>query len=369
MEGPNASEGTFIIGICHHCQIPRPIVTSLRRCGGCQLVGYCSIDCQKDDRDAHKKICKKFRVVDGKNVLHTTKPWKEHLSGLIERAGWIDKGFYIFQNPRVCNKCHEPRQDRLTDCICNCVSYCSKRCSKADKHHKNECSSLHQMAQSKCEYFRDMSYPFSLYWALRSLGDRPVGQARRPLHDVASLDVHVVMNQPLTDSKFWELGLMGLMPRLKQLNLTFIIQGNWSGSSRQLSTGLDHTSCRTRVVTHSIHEMHYHMFFSSQQYTEPDVIVVYGNSHEMLANEKEGFHSEISYRNMTHNQDTVLVLMDATKDLVIQGFKAVKEAQSVSKLVEIQHNPLYRASTNRTNIDAGSVRFNEKSYFTCLRRK
>ena len=61
--------------------------------------------------------------------------------------------------------------------------------------------------------------------------------------------------------------------------------------------------------------------------------------------------------------------MEATKDLVIQGIKAVKAVQSVDELVQPEPNALYRPTSNRTDIDAGSKRFNEKSYFACLRRK
>ena len=72
---------------------------------------------------------------------------------------------------------------------------------------------------------------------------------------------------------------------------------------------------------------------------------------------------------MTHSKDTVLVLMDATKDLVNQGAKAVKAVQSVDKLAPTQYNPLYWSSTNRSDVDAGSVILDENSYFICVRRK
>ena len=80
-------------------------------------------------------------------------------------------------------------------------------------------------------------------------------------------------------------------------------------------------------------------------------------------------HSEISYRNMTHSRDTVLVLMDATKDLVTLGVKAVKAVQPVDELVPPQCNPLKGPSTNRADIDTDSNIINEKSYFACLRKK
>ena len=362
-------EGTYIIALCHHCKIPRPFVTNLLRCGGCQLVSYCSRQCQKDDRDNHKVICKKFPVVYGKNVLHTTKSWKEHLEDLNKRASAVDENFYIFQNPRVCNICHESQQERLTDCKCNTLSYCSRRCSRADKNHMKECDQLQHMSISKCEYFRDLSYPLSLYWALQSLGHRPAGLARRSLHEVDNLNIHIVMNQPLPDAKLWEVGLMALMPQLKQLNLTFIIQGDWSSSSSQPANGLGFTSCKTRIVTHSVHEMHYHMFFSSYQYTEPDVIVVYGNSHEMLTDDKEGIHSEMSYRNMTSSRDTVLVLMDATEDQLKKGINVVEAVRPVDQVVVPSINRLRGWGSYRKKLETEDNNVNDKYYYTCLMRR
>ena len=36
------------------------------------------------------------------------------------------------------------------------------------------------------------------------------------------------------------------------------------------------------------------MFFSSEQYTEPDVVVVYGKTEEMNIGKENDIHSEIS---------------------------------------------------------------------------
>ena len=86
--------------------------------------------------------------------------------------------------------------------------------------------------------------------------------------------------------------------------------------------------------------MPYHMFFSSPEYTEPDVVVVYGNEYEMSTSDEDCIHSKLSYRNMTHCKGTVLVLMDATKSQVIQGAKAVNAIQPVNELVPPQITPL-----------------------------
>ena len=417
----------FFAALCNNCYINHALCP-LKQCGGCQLVGYCNRSCQKEDRSRHKYVCKEFPVVSGKNVLCTTGSWENHIADLRERAARIPHAKPIFFNPRVCSSCWEARQDRLTDCECGTVSYCSKRCIKVDNQHAKHCASLGQIgtfnicidypslipklsSMTDCTYFMPVScwedilpseyisaiqdliakegdhsiimeessrrerfsYSMSLLFALQAIPGRCLSKDACPLEEITSLEVHVVTSIPLFDSEIWEL-FMHRLPKLKHLSIVFVMQGREFRNSFSLIKNMAIHRChnctdKKRVVTYSVHQMLYHMFFSSPEYTEPDVVVVYGNDHEMPVNGKEVVHNEISYRNMTHSRDTVLVLMDATKDLVIQGFKVVKEAQSVSKLVEIQHNPLYRASTNRTNIDAGSVRFNEKSYFTCLRRK
>ena len=115
--------------------------------------------------------------------------------------------------------------------------------------------------------------------------------------------------------------------------------------------------------------MPYHMFFSSPEHTEPDIVVVYGTSYEMSSAHKDCIHREISYSNMIYNQDTVLVLMDATKEQVIQGVNAVKAVQSVDQLVLPKMNPLRGPSSNRAEVESDCEIINDKSFFTCLRRK
>ena len=128
-------------------------------------------------------------------------------------------------------------------------------------------------------------------------------------------------------------------------------------------------AAKDRVITYTVQPSQYHMFFSSEGYTEPDVVVVYGNAYEMMSSsEGEKVHSEISYRNMTYSRDTVLVLMDETKELVRQGVNAVKAARSVDQLISPQTNPFKGIGTNRAELDSNVPINNEKSYLTCVRR-
>ena len=54
----------FFAGLCNFCKESGSLEQPLQRCGGCQLVGYCSRDCgQKDDRPSHKYVCKEFPMV------------------------------------------------------------------------------------------------------------------------------------------------------------------------------------------------------------------------------------------------------------------------------------------------------------------
>ena len=137
----------YFAGLCYNCFGHRT-KNPLQRCGGCQLVAYCSKDCQKEDWAEHKKVCKEFPVIKGKNVLFTKGSWKNHITGLRERAASrFPQAKPIFYNPRVCRTCKEARQELLTDCRCSCVSYCSQKCSRADKQHKNNCADLRIISQ------------------------------------------------------------------------------------------------------------------------------------------------------------------------------------------------------------------------------
>ena len=166
---------------------------------------------------------------------------------------------------------------------------------------------------------------------------------------------------------------MHRLPNLKQLNVVFINQGKefkQSFGSLMMSFGrCSDCEDKNRIINFSVHQKPYHMFFSSVQYTEPDVVVVFGNELEMSGTSEDCIHGKISYRNITHSRDTVLVLMDATKDRVIHGVGAVNAVQSVEQLVSPQLNPLRGFSSNRAEVCSDAFIYNEKSYFSCLRRK
>ena len=152
------------------------------------------------------------------------------------------------------------------------------------------------------------------------------------------------------------------------------MQGKVHRPSFGMNIGLSLLRCddcdaNNRVITYSVHQMMYHMYFSSPQYTEPDIVVVYGTAQEMPSGDRDAIHSEISYRNMTDSNDAVLVLMDATKDLVKQGARSVNAARPVIHLVAPQVNPLRGYGSVRADVESDVAIVNEKYYFTCLKRK
>ena len=406
---------------------------TLYRCGGCHLVSYCSKDCQKNDRGSHKYVCKEFPVVNGKNALFTTGSWTDHIAGLRKRADRLPQAERnakpIFRNPGVCRTCWETQPDRLTCCsCCGCVSYCSNKCKLADKQHMEDCPQLaitsttytlrnmkYYLPSVKEDticfefelisdwddvlpyYYKQqlkrlsleeqkvpvgvdafwtkerLSYPMSLLYALQSLPERRLGQFQIPLEDHTSLTIHVVISNPHFDSMPWEI-FMHRLPQLKSLNIIFVIQGVGQKQSYGLNSMVTIGRCfdcqmRNRVITYSVHQMVYHMFFSSPEYTEPDVVVVYGNTNEMPSIGKDDIHSNISYRNMTNSKGTVLVLMDTNMKLVTQGVQEVNTTRPVDQLVYPRINPLKGFSSNRAEIESDSLIINERSFFACLRRR
>ncbi len=45
--------------VCAKCGKAEVDNIKLRKCNACKLVKYCSVDCQKNHRPLHKKVCKK----------------------------------------------------------------------------------------------------------------------------------------------------------------------------------------------------------------------------------------------------------------------------------------------------------------------
>lgn len=423
-------KNVFFFSLCNNCRITGTKTAPLNRCAGCQIVSYCSRGCQKADRSIHRYVCKDFPIINGNNALQTKIPWEKHLSKLRDRAALLPEkaaasAMSIFRNPRVCNTCHEARQDRLEDCsYCKAVTYCSTKCLKADKKHNNDClyliysvfqnydikgrfkmfiddvsdefTPLSSWEELKYVHMRIdlnvnvenmriilqmyiklelMSHPMSLLYALQTLPDRKLGSDNVTLEECTTLTVHVVTSSPVFASKPWEM-LMHRLPKLQALNVVFVMHGKPFTPVFKLNNNIGPDVCcsdcdeKKRWVTFSIKQMQYHMFFSSEEYTVPDIVYVIGASIEMPGTEKESLHSEISYSNMTYNRDTLLILSDATMNIVEDEVRAVQRyVGPIEQLVKPQPNPFFGSSSNRSDIDSKTRITNDKQYFCCLKRK
>ena len=370
---------SFFIGLCYYCKFPGTTTQPLKRCGGCQLVAYCSRDCQKNNRSSHKYVCKQFPVINGKNVLHTAEghSWEKHIYGLFQQAARLplaQENKPIFLNPLVCNTCREATPTRLTTCTCGYVSYCSISCSDIDSLHKGICHQLDVKRQLFCKDIERLSYAMRVEDVLQELPkDCYFGDDNHSFKNLSNVVIHVVVSSSMLQCfdydqllivKYWDSIFRHQFLKLKELKVVFILQGKTSNPPSNLKHSLNHEChldlqyqvCKTanQNITYSFQHSLYHMFFSSLDYIEPDIVVVFDNSKEMLLSSQDhgDIHSEISYRNMTYSHNTVLILMDTTEDQVMQGLRAVNVARPVQQLV----------SPRRNTSGLGSN-------FTCLRRK
>lgn len=88
--------------------------TKLKNCAGCNMVSYCSVECQRADWLEHKQVCK---------IPVDTSKWI---------VPFIEK----------CATC-KVKEDLLLCSNCEMVSYCSVECQKADrKIHKHICKKI-----------------------------------------------------------------------------------------------------------------------------------------------------------------------------------------------------------------------------------
>ena len=358
----------------------------LQRCGGCQLIPYCSKDCQKDDRPSHREFCREFPVSNGKNALHTEGPWEEHIKHLRQRASQLPNAECVatplFVEPWSCHTCHETSPNRLTTCKCGVVCHCSKKCARADRLHKKRCNPLSELMKAVSMNYVRLGYPYSLLFALEMIPNGLVGVDNVAVENLTSLNIHLVMTKAMWDSVaedeffmrlLWQEGFARAFCRMEVLCLTFILQTTVNPYftltplvvQPKCPSGRECRKCevrKPRVTHYAIHQMKYHMYCSSETYTTPDIVVVYGNTQSMPVSEKETLHTEISYRNMIHNPNTIVILMDATKELVEQGINTISTIHPLEVLLETQINPFRKCTADPTMA-------NDKFYVASLRKK
>ncbi|KAK3882355.1 hypothetical protein Pcinc_013262 [Petrolisthes cinctipes] len=144
-------------GICHTCATRPSPTTSLKRCAQCQLVLYCSKQCQKKDWLIHKPLCQVQASLEGKNgVTSAEKKVNSNMNRFEARTlrrmqvrcklGRPLKGYEneIFLFPRVCEICCEGDPSKMIECFkCRSVFYCSdEHYSEDDERHKKWCDAF-----------------------------------------------------------------------------------------------------------------------------------------------------------------------------------------------------------------------------------
>ncbi|CAL4067003.1 unnamed protein product, partial [Meganyctiphanes norvegica] len=212
-------------------------------------------------------------------------------------------------------------------------------------------------SQDKSKHIENtISYPTTLLYALLIDPELRLGNTHCPLMDLITLNIHIVISSPVFELEKWKY-YMHNFPNINRLHVVFVIHGK--GIDKTFETSF--CKVKDRVIKFSVQYMHYHMYFSSPDYKDPDIVVINNSSNEMPSSDPEGdIHSEISYRNMTHSQDTLLVVIDTSKELVRKKVRAVNTARPVKQLMIDKSNTIMGLSFKKGI---------ERNFFTCIRRK
>jgi len=171
---------------------------------------------------------------------------------------------------------------------------------------------------------------YSFHWSIQHIIKEMQHFKRHfPLKEFTTLTFHIVSKYPLFDKEpEWEKIMSDFrnpdLVNTKTLNLVFIVESEepFKPLLKSKKTNLS----KDRVVTHTMKQMFYHMYYSSDEYIEPDAVLVY-NTSMMLENENDALHSGISFRNIMSNENAILALFDSTKENLKQGVRAVESAQ------------------------------------------
>lgn len=196
------------------------------------------------------------------------------------------------------------------------------------------------------------SYHTTLRHVLRTLQRV---RKNRGEEDLETLNVDVVSERLIYHhDPWWPLFILGLKSEgldgwvlgLKKLNFNFIVQVN-----DNLDEPIENKVQKIgggRIVTYSIRYTLYHMYFASDEYEEPDAVVILDNESTMLR-EEDTFHSEISYRNMTSQSKTVVVLVDTTDEQLDHGVRAVNEIRPIvqEKLIGLKAGQYMTTESSR----------------------
>ncbi|CAL4130849.1 unnamed protein product [Meganyctiphanes norvegica] len=317
----------------------------------------------------------------------------------------------LINNARVCNVCYEARPEVLFDCRCCAISYCSIAHRFQDEHHMlHGCDYLydcamanwylrkhHQLHIPDCllneanindglqfekvakipKYSSEkwletivnlvnerLAFPLTIHHALKKMG---VGEQEKSLSELTSLTIHIVHHTPMCDPRMWEFFLHQL-PNLIELNLTFISQELKLYNKYNSRISVERCSdCKSkqRIITYNIQQpMHYHEYFSSNDYVQPDVVAVFDVDNELMISsklspsdksnpvplfgnlkalqaeiDKEMADSFTSFRNMTYIKHTIVILIDYSEKIIEDCVKSFHDARPINVLSPVQKNP------------------------------
>ncbi|XP_017883579.1 uncharacterized protein LOC108627055 [Ceratina calcarata] len=139
----------FYPNACHVCKIYGKGI-SLKRCGNCTMISYCSKEHQKAHWSQHKDLCNAIcSLLKTSNILNNeqnvnTKAWSEMKMNfmllVMMKMGRKLKHYEeeMFKFLRSCTVCHDRNLKALEDCDnCPSASFCTKH--KNDTVHKKVC--------------------------------------------------------------------------------------------------------------------------------------------------------------------------------------------------------------------------------------
>ncbi|CAL4161431.1 unnamed protein product, partial [Meganyctiphanes norvegica] len=335
--------------VSRHCRYPGCTVTAINLlfCCKCLEVCYCSKGHQEDDTE-HRQICNKTYIMMNSYTRNNST-----LSIPYMKA-------YPATNE------YRPLRGGKTQIAENIISEITEAVVTEDI--------VDKWTKTQVEILSDrLAMPFTILYCLQKLG---VGQLCTPLAKVTTLNIHLMTALPLFDLQMWEL-LLHRLPELKNLNITYVgCAGlNWHPNNVH-NTMLKLERCKDcekkdRIVSIKVLLSHYHMYFSSEDYIEPDVVAIFGYNKKLLDSksvDKEDVNELTSLRNMTYNKDTLLIVTDHEDLWLKLATSEINNARPIDILLPIFINPL-KAEGHIENMKKHGKRFNILRYLTCVQKK
>lgn len=325
-------------------QIPNPMLTpfypnecfickstkDLRRCGQCQMISYCGETHQKDHWGEHKAVCKIIAdILKRKKVSHlfenlryaNQKIWKEErenarrqVQHLLPRP-LLEWEYQMLLFPRVCNVCHEAKQQNLVNCpSCPSATFCQDH--KGTTRHSINCFQLkttHDLELALDEstfksviatavlvidriFFtsKTQTLPKSMKDLMMHYPQPPVktpeeykvyasdlltvaltlfnALQKAKVPSTSKLIVHVGGVKSQKDNpKFWEI-VLHLLPNLKFLKIVIVDD---TQHARMESHLCDNCKANNKVVQFETVSLNYKAYLNHKTYEKPNMLLFY----------------------------------------------------------------------------------------------